>query len=126
MTSWQRAGNSYGEGSKCHPQLVDTSRCCRRSGRAPVPNNPVQFAGRNGWRVTVEYLVNGDSLPEEQHCSSHQRFADRADQRVQLEVGVVSLAVDEERRRSVYAAAHAAGKILLHPLGEFASLERSC
>jgi hypothetical protein len=123
-TLWQRAGNSYGQGGKCHPHW--SYQQMLRALRPPSgPEQPCTIR-RAQWAGDVRVSGQWGQPARGTACSLHQRFADRAAKRVQLEVGVVSLAVDEERRRSAYAAAYATKKILLHALSEFASRERSC
>jgi len=45
-------------------------------------------------------------------------FLDRLEKRLQFEVAIVPLAIDKKCGRTVYPAAHAAGKVPLHTLGK--------
>ena len=45
-------------------------------------------------------------------------FLDRLEKRLQFEVAIVPLAIDKKCRRTVYPAAYATGKVLLHTLGK--------
>ena len=86
---------------------------CSNAGGSPCRSS--RYAGLLYATQTLPALSSQTSF----RCS-HRGVCDCVGQRLEFEIGIVPLAVDEERRGSVDAAPHSAREVTADPVSEFA------